>query len=150
MKRRAKIGGRAGCKGRRLVRRRGLTLLETIFSTVLIASTAGLLASSVSDARGSLARQRNLLGVAEVANRLILIQIDNPDDLPQLGSTINYDGRAFRWDVRVEQSVTLDLSEQGQIAMAETRQSLSFGKRVKLITAEVWLAELAPSPEPGD
>lgn len=131
--------------------RRGLTLIEAVLATVLLAMVTLSTTSMVSLVTGSTARQQKRLAAAELANRLMLIRIDDEENLPRPNETIAYRNDPsltprqqwrYRWDLDEERSVRLIPSEtSNRTENGRTEAFARLGERIRLVTVRVWLAE---------
>ena len=123
---------------RRYTTRRGVTFLEAVLASVLLALVASTLAGSVSFMTRSQRIMDQSLGAAELANRLILQYIDDRDSLPDRALPIEYDIDLYRWSLQ-ESGVKFEFDNivDDENTGVGTGASLS---RIKLITIRVWLA----------
>ena len=131
--------------------RRGLTLIEVVLAAVLLAMVTLTATSMMSLTVGSTARQQKRLAAAELANRLMLIRMDDEENLPGPTETIAYRNDPsltarqqwrFRWDIEEADSVRLESSEAAQGAEGGRNEAfLRLADRIKLVTVRVWLSE---------
>lgn len=126
--------------------RPGVTFLEAVFATLLLGMIAATLSGVSAALRRGDERERQMLGAAEMASRLIIIQNDDPTMMPQPGLPVWYgpegssEGFFYRWSLN-ERAVRVALSEAGQEVAASRTSGSDFSKRVKVITVNVWLSE---------
>ncbi len=114
--------------------RRGLTLLETVLAVALLSMVALSVFGAINYCVGAHERGRQRLACAELANRLMLIYMDDDDELRQMPRALEYAGERFAWSVR-EAFVDIRPAKEDQ---ARAAQSLD---RFKNVTIEVWLGE---------
>ncbi len=126
--------------------RRGVTLLETVLATVLVAMVASTLVSGLGYAHASHERQVQQLGAAEVANRIMLQFLDDKKTLPSSSLAIAYGQDRFYWRVE-EQKIELRISSRGQASESSRTSGLRLD-RLQLITVNVWY-EQQPNINPA-
>lgn len=131
----------------RLAARRGVTLLEAVFATVLLGMAATTIVGVSSALRKNFERQQQLLGAAEMANRLMLIFRDDPRDLPPqtrpawYGPADSEFGWSYRWSL-TEAPVSVEMSEHAREASQTSGpDTIQFSKRMRVIRIDVWLSE---------
>ncbi|MCA9277025.1 MAG: hypothetical protein KDA29_13470 [Phycisphaerales bacterium] len=118
--------------------RRGVTFLEALLASVLLAMVASTLAGGVSFMTNSQRRMDQKLGAAELANRLILQYIDDRESLPDRSLPIEYDIDLYRWTLEeAPVEFVFDNIQADDAAGVGGGASLS---RIKLITVRVWLS----------
>jgi type II secretory pathway pseudopilin PulG len=119
--------------------RRGVTFLESVLATVLLAMVASSLAGGVSFMTRYQQRMDQKLGAAELANRLVLQYIDDRESLPDNSLPIDYDIHQYRWALNESKvSFLFDNIRNDDSGGVGSGASLS---RIKLITIRVWLSE---------
>jgi type II secretory pathway pseudopilin PulG len=124
---------------RRYTTRRGVTFLEAILASVLLAMVASTLAGGVSFMAQSQRRMDQKLGAAELANRLILQYIDDRESLPDRTLPIEYDIDLYRWTLEeAPVDFVFDNMRSDDGGGVGSGASLS---RIKLITVSVWLGD---------
>lgn len=123
---------------RRYSVRRGVTFLEAVLASVLLAMVASTLAGSVSFMTRSQKRMDQKIGAAELASRLILQYIDDRDSLPDKALPIEYDVDLYRWTLE-EAPVEFVFDNAVNDTGGGVGGGASLG-RIKLITVRVWLA----------
>ena len=108
-------------------RRGGLTILETVLSVALLGMVAGLLAGTVSLLRAQSERTEQLIGAHELANRLVLLHLDEGEAMPSQAAALQYGPFWYRWEmdeveVRVRQSDAARDGESRPMPFERTRQ----------------------------
>ncbi len=121
---------------------RGVTFLEVVLGVTLLGLVAGTFSMAVGAIGGSFQRQRDRIGAAEVASRILLIRADDEEFMPDPSRTIAYGDREFRWTIE-EGPVQITLSEPAQAALASgaSGSTIDLSKRMLSISVRVWLAE---------
>jgi prepilin-type N-terminal cleavage/methylation domain-containing protein len=106
--------------------RRGLTLLEVIAATMLLAGLASIVLGAVSFMEASNARERHRLQAMEVAHRIVAQYIDNPKLLPDETVPIQH-GESFYLYTLQEDVLTQSQDAGSNIrkAIARKKQDLS-------------------------
>jgi type II secretory pathway pseudopilin PulG len=126
--------------------RRGLTFLEVVCAVGLLAVVVASVVSAVTFIVNSQHTQQRKLNATEVANRLMLIYLDDPNELKRMGPLVAYDKLKYRWQIR-EGNVGLRSIKSGGVQ--GSTNSLNRFTNVTLVT---WLSEEsggAIEPEPG-
>ena len=124
-------------RARRYHTRRGVTFLEAMLASVLLAMVASTLAGGVSFMSQSQRRMDQRLGAAELANRLILQHIDDRDSLPDRSLPIEYDIDLYRWSI--EEAPVEFVFDNMQDDSDDGIGSGANLSRIKLIKIRVWL-----------
>ncbi|MBL4809244.1 MAG: type II secretion system protein [Phycisphaerales bacterium] len=120
--------------------RRGATLIEAVLATVLLGMVAATLASAVSFMSASQRRMEQRLGAAELANRLMLMYMDDQDAMPNKSLPIEYDIDLYRWTLEVD-PVKFTMAQLPEEADDNAIGSgINFG-RIRLVSIRVWLSE---------
>lgn len=140
--RRARSRGAARRSPRGRSSERGVTLLEVVFATVVLALAIATMASTVGAISSQQGRSQHLLGAAELANRLIIQYLDDEQSMPSEALTVPYgdDEYRFRLSVTRVQS-TLDANIARAIEEVPTTQNGPLPDRLKKIVVTVWLSE---------
>ncbi|MEM8757292.1 MAG: prepilin-type N-terminal cleavage/methylation domain-containing protein [Planctomycetota bacterium] len=119
--------------------RRGFTFLEAVLAAALL----GIVAAGVLSALGTVwnweLTDRQRLGAAEVANRVMIVYLDDStatDDLPE---TIAYDGRRYRWSIDIERVSLLDANPERRVGRDGVAQSPELFDRMQAVTVSAWL-----------
>lgn len=138
----SRVRGAARRSARGRVSERGVTLLEVVFATVVLALAIATMASTVGAISSQQGRSQHLLGAAELANRLIIQYLDDEQSMPSEALTVPYgdDEYRFRLSVTRVQS-TLDASIARAIEEVPTQQNGPLPDRLKKIAVTVWLSE---------
>lgn len=124
-------------RARRYTTRRGVTFLESVLASVLLALVASTLAGGVSFMTQAQRRMDQRLGAAELANRLILQYIDDRESLPDRTLPIEYDIDLYRWTLEeAPVEFVFDNMQDDSSGGVGSGANLS---RIKLITVRVWL-----------
>ncbi|GIK18445.1 MAG: hypothetical protein DYG93_07580 [Leptolyngbya sp. PLA2] len=122
-------------------RSRGITFLEVVLSTVILAMAVSAMASACGFLFSVQTRQQRTLGCAEVANRLILQYLDDQKSLPNPDLPVEYGPAQYRW--RLEKSrvrVVTDPALDQAVRDRRMQSGLSLD-RLEQITVTVWLSE---------
>lgn len=115
--------------------RDGLTLIEAVAAITLLAVLAATVLSSLSGMIKAQTRQLQRLGAGEIANRLMLQYLDDPQTMPAEGLPVAYDGARYRWQL-AKSSARLTPAVAGD----SSRGGLSLD-RLGTVTIRVWLSE---------
>lgn len=132
-------------------RRRGMTFLEVTLATALLALVTASIFSAINFAVGSQARHEQLLGAAEVASRVVVMYLDDPDaTLSQQDRPMDYGPWRYRWSAR-SAPITLKANADAaaQSGAVGSGPSLS---RLEELEVRVWLGEESGGsrdPAPG-
>jgi type II secretory pathway pseudopilin PulG len=121
---------------------RGVTLLEVVFATVVLALAVATMASTVSAISSQQGRSQHLLGAAELANRLVIQYLDDERSMPSEALTLSYGDAEYRFRVNITR-VQSQLDESIERALDElpTEQTGPTPDRLKKIAVTVWLSE---------
>jgi type II secretory pathway pseudopilin PulG len=121
---------------------RGITLLEVVFATIILAMTVATLASAVNAISGQQTRSRHLLACAEMANRLIIQYLDDDASMPSEHQTVSYGDSEYRWRKSVTTvASTLNPEIERAVEESQARQGAQSPNRLKKIAVTVWLSE---------
>ncbi len=126
--------------------RRGVTFIETVLASALLALTVSTVLSVFGSATKAQARSQRFLGAAEIANRLILMHLDDPDSMPTRNGTIPYPPHAskpieYRWELEATPIDVEDFSPQAVRRNRATSSSISFEDRLENVRVRVWVSE---------
>ena len=122
--------------------RRGITFLEVVFATVILAMTIATLAATVNSITIQQNRSRQLLNCAEIANRLVIQYLDDRNALPNEDIPLQYGDEEYRWHKNVTRVVsTLDPTVERNLEDYQDRQSGSTPDRLTKVAVTVWLSE---------
>ncbi|TVR99868.1 MAG: hypothetical protein EA423_12000, partial [Phycisphaerales bacterium] len=126
-------------------RGRGFTLLEVMLAVFALVMITGTIGAALQLVTSSQQRQEQNLGAAELANRLTLIYLDNPNDLPRPTELIPYENRTYRYSQQIVE-ITLTESEavqrvrRGTGTQQRSRTAVRLD-RMRQVTTTVWLSE---------
>jgi hypothetical protein len=133
-------------------RQRGLTFLETILGVAILALMTSTVMAAIAFIHRTQMRQRELLMCNELANRLILMYLDDPQS-PNMPSELSpfgpYDGKMYRYMKRSEPVQIVNATPADPTAVAAGTNSASPASndgglsldRLEIIHVRVWLAE---------
>jgi len=82
-----------------------LTFLEVVCAVAILAMVTATVVGAMSFVVAMQQRQQKKLNAAEVANRLMLIYLDDPTELDRMGPLVPYGGAKYRWS-KAEGGVT--------------------------------------------
>lgn len=118
--------------------RRGLTFLECVAATALLGIAAASLLSVVSFAAGAQAREQQKLAAAELANRLVLMYLDDPLGMPKPGSLLAYGPTFYRWEYAEQPATLTEAVPEGRDPNRPVTLPLD---RFTQVSVRVWLSE---------
>lgn len=106
--------------------RRGLTLLEVVAATALLAGLASIVLGAIGYMETSAARERHRLQAMEVAHRIVAQYIDNPKLLPDESLPIQQGESYYRYAIQ-EDVLVQEQGAEGAIRKrtAKRKQDLS-------------------------
>lgn len=114
--------------------RRGMTFLEVVLASALL----GIVSMGILGALNYLVLQQkraeHFAGASEVANRVVVMFLDNPDGMPPGGQPIAYGRHLYRWTYEAS---PIDVYDPNATEEA-TPMSLT---RLQELTVSVWLHE---------
>ncbi|TVQ60869.1 MAG: hypothetical protein EA378_10625 [Phycisphaerales bacterium] len=123
-----------------------MSFLEVVAATTLLALLAATLSAALGAVRGGEARARSQLAAAELAHRLIVMHLDDPESMPSQNLPIDYDGRLYNWRLQQQPIALIPLGEEEPGA----RSAID---RFRRLIVTVWLSPDSggnPSPDtPG-
>ncbi len=122
---------------------RGVSFLEVVFATFILALTVATMAAAVNAITTQQARSQQLLACAELANRLIIQYMDDEGSLPPEGLTVPYGQSEYRWRkrvTRVESTLDADVERAAEEAQ-QSRQTGQSPDRLRKVAITVWLSE---------
>jgi hypothetical protein len=79
--------------------RRGLTLLECVGAVVMLAVVTAGIFTAVGFVLNSSAREQERLGAVELANRLVLLYLDDSKHMPSPTLPLDYEQFQYRWTI---------------------------------------------------
>jgi hypothetical protein len=119
-----------------------VTFLEVVLGVVLMGMVAATLASAVSAVGKSFQRQRDRLGAAEVASRILLIRVDDEAGMPDQSLPVAYGEREFRWKLDTKPTlITLAGPAQARREQRAGGGGVDLSRRIIAVTVTTWLAE---------
>lgn len=126
--------------------RRGFSFIEAIAASVLLAMVASIVMGGVSAIQNSQERALRTLDCAELANRLAIQWLDDPEARPPETIPLNFSD--YRWEI-VEQKLGIE----GEFGDDRTRRTSPLAQ-ARRITVTVWLhtgpeSQSAPGPNPS-
>jgi hypothetical protein len=120
-------------------RRSGLTLLETVAAVVLLSLLAAAVLGALSNVVAQQTRQQRRVQAMELANRLMLQYLDDPNLLPSRSLPVAYGKERFRWDAA--ETPTRLVPALAEVAAEREQRSALIVNRIKVVTLRVWLSE---------
>ncbi|HYF14275.1 MAG TPA: type II secretion system protein [Phycisphaerales bacterium] len=119
--------------------RRGLTLVETVAAIVILSLIAGTVLSGTNIVMRSQKRIQYRMGAAELANRLLLQYLDDPDSMPNPSLPVAYGPNRYRWSL-AKAPVALAPARTDNLTAQEQQGGLAVD-RIEAVTVRVWLSE---------
>jgi type II secretory pathway pseudopilin PulG len=119
--------------------RRGLTLIETVAASVLLALMASTLLGGMTMMLRAQSRQQQKLAATELCNRLILQYLDDAASMPDSNLPIAYANERYRWELAKTPARMVDA--KAEVAAARADKGGLVLDRLELITVRVWLSE---------
>lgn len=129
--------GRSSATPSRRATRRGVTFLEVVFATAMLAVVATAVFSALSFVTSTQERQQRRLAAAELCNRLLLMYLDEEQSMPSTLDSLEYDGDRYRWELR-EEPVQVEYAKRNDRPSTSTVDQMT---QLRLVTVQVWLAE---------
>ncbi|MEO1007292.1 MAG: type II secretion system protein [Planctomycetota bacterium] len=114
--------------------RRGITFLEVVLASALLGIVSMGIFSAMNYVVLQQRRAEQALGAAEVANRVVVMFLDNPDDMPSNGQPIAYGRHLYHWDYAAAPITLYDPQATDDIAPLRL-------DRLRELTVTVWLHE---------
>lgn len=159
---RGKQAGAGRRPGKSGSRQRGMTLIEAVLAAALVGIFASILIAAVNGAWRDQVRHRQIMGAVELANRLVIIYLDDMTDLPSPSLRLEYGPHnqpyRYRWE-KMESAVSLvdppDLPREVAARRRERGGTAGLQGQLRSVTFRVWLAEDdstgrgSRTPEPG-
>jgi hypothetical protein len=118
--------------------RRGLTFLEMVFASALLALVAAGAFSTIGFVGNLHKREQQTLGAAELASSIIIQYLDDKTGLPSQVAPVDYGPWQYRYTIR---------EDRVEFRPARTSESANPGSRtlsidrIKQVTVKVWLTE---------
>lgn len=117
--------------------RTGLTLLEVVFAMALLGLLVMSTMAAISYVQTAQAREQRMLAASELANRLILMYIDDPNSPWNEGDTITWStGEKYRWELIRS---NIELTDAVTPSTETNAPSIDLRAGLHLIRARVWL-----------
>lgn len=128
---------------RRWPARRGLTLLECVGAVVMLAVVTAGIFSAVGFVLNSASREQERLGAVELANRLVLLYLDDSTSMPSPTLPLDYEQFQYRWTIeegpiRLHDAVPAKAPEGG--SGSQPIQSPITLERLKQVSVRVTLS----------
>lgn len=123
-----------------------MTFLECVAATGLLGLAAASLFSVFNFVAAIQARQLQRLAAAELANRLVLMYLDDPISMPDPTKTLEYGPHLYRFEI---QEQPLNLIEARPEGRDQNRPSPLPLDRFTEVTARVWLSERSGGTRDG-
>lgn len=120
--------------GRGTPARPGLTFLEVVLATVILASVVAIVMSALNFVMGQTERQLAKLGAMELANRLMIIFLDDELEFGRQPRNLEFQGRSFRWDYGTSGVAVLPVVEGDSVT------AIRSAERLRNVEINVWLA----------
>jgi hypothetical protein len=124
--------------------RRGLTFLEVVLAAVLLASVVVVVMTALNFIFGQSERQIARQGAMELANRLMIIFLDDENEFKRQPRSLDFDGRRYNWTSR-ETNVEVVPAVEGESVTA-----IKSAERLRNIEVEVWLAAESGGSDRGE
>jgi len=116
---------------------RGVSILEAVLSTVLLAMVAVSVASAVTHVQKSAELGKQRVAAHEVANRLVLQWLDDDSSLPQRDLPYDDGTYLFRWELTTL-PLTIDVPEDSAVKAPTDGPAASLLKAQRLIVVHVY------------
>jgi hypothetical protein len=127
---------------RRPISRRGLTFLEVVFASAMLAMVAAVVFGAIGFMLSRQRAEQQTLGATEVASRLMLQYIDDPYVMPDNTLAVAYGPDRYRWEMqtrRVQLRPAEPVRPRNPTREGERQSTLI--DRSDFITISVWLGE---------
>lgn len=115
--------------------RAGLTFLEVILASVILASVVAVVMAALNYIYGQSERQIARLGAMELGNRLMMIFLDDENEFKRQPRELDFDGRRYKWEAH-EANVAVLPTIDGDSARA-----IKTAERLRNVEISVWLAK---------
>ncbi len=128
--------------------RRGLTLLEVVAATALLAGLASIVLGAVSYMEAAVAREHHRLQAMEVAHRIIAQYIDNPRLLPDPSVPIQQGESYYKY--AIQEDVLVQEQEAGskiRRARAQRKENLSIEEALPQMLNRITIQVYVDDPE---
>jgi hypothetical protein len=125
----------------------GVSLLEVVLAVVMLGLVAASLTGALSAIENMSSRNKKMLAAYEIANRLILTYLDNPQNMPNGSLPLDYGPYQFMWDSDLG-SIEMKINDTQKRTSGAAPQALD---RFEVITITIYDAEgEGPQPRAGD
>ena len=129
---------------------RGVTMIEVVLASVLMAMIASTLVSGLGYVHAAHRRQERQLGAAEMANRIMLQYLDDKNALPSDALPIAYGSRGelrYYWKVGKEK-IELRLDRAGTESQTVRTSSVDLKNLLEMVTVRIWHEQI-PNVNPS-
>lgn len=120
---------------------RGLTLLEVVLASALLAMVASTVFGAFHFMMSRQQVERQHLLASELANRLMLQYLDEKSTLPDPSLPLASSGDRFRWELRADPVILRPVEPEKPAENAQPARGMPLLQRVKQVTVRVWLSE---------
>lgn len=118
-----------------------MTLLEVVLAVAILALITATVTGALTYFYGSQTRQQRQLAAAELANRLMMMHLDDENSVKALRGAIAYGSDEYRFSL-VERPIQVRPTDALRQAIQEQRRQTPVSiDRLKQITVRVWLGE---------
>ena len=118
--------------------RPGFTFLETVAAAALLGILAAAVFGALNAMVSSQSRMRQRLACAELANRIILMYLDDKETMPPRGVSIPYAGSEYRWEMTERPVEIVPARPDVAAERAAENRELRLD-RIQNVTVRVWL-----------
>lgn len=138
----------------RLAPRRGFSMLEVVAAVAILAIITATVAVGLNYMVARNARERRQLAAMEMANRLVLMYMDDKNSMPSQTTPLPYGGEEYMYSERMTRVELNDSPSVASALRAATRGGIS-RDRLEVVTIRVWLhkdlqgREYAPDTAPS-
>ncbi len=128
---------------------RGLTILEVVMATVLLGLISMTMFSVIASAQKQFVLHRQRLGAAELCNRLIVMYLDNPDEMPSPFQDLDYGVDRYRYSMRISK-IHMESSDNADQLNRNASSAIDMDNRLEQIAVKVWLHDTDNGSESDD
>lgn len=126
--------------------RRGMTFMEVTLAVALLALLSSTVFGAFSYLTGRQRLEQQKLGAAEVANRLMLQHLDDPDSMPEAGLPVEHGPDRYRWDqvqtpVKIKPAAPANPQAAAAASTPAVQSSSTLLESTYQLTVRVWLSE---------
>ncbi len=115
-----------------------MTFLECVAATALLGLAAATLFGLYDGLIANQIRQQRRLGAAELANRLVLMYLDDPVGMPDQSKALAYGPDLYRWELREQPLILMEAEPEGRDRNRPSPLPLD---RFTEVMVHVWLSE---------